>query len=138
MTAQQRGEAFRPKPTKQDFEYKVIEKKRADGTVYYIGESTLTGRLQILTENKYRKNKYEDDRMRALMCGSIGGRMTKYVPMYELMDACESISRVVKHAQFVDPCLVKEIICKIRRDNKAKVENLKHSKVVSIGECPCK
>ena len=136
------------KNQKPSFEYRVTEKRKATGELYFIGHSTNKGRLERLVECALTRSMFERDRDRYMMCGAgysnIPNKQPVYIPRYTLIDERECISRgslggaSVKPAELSDPCKVKEVICGLRKSKADREANLKYSKVVSVGECPCK
>ena len=117
--------------SKETFEYRVIEKKRSDGTSYYIGESTEVGQRTMLTTSPYIRL----SRPVTLHSQFEGVPRTPPVFMLVNIEAAQKQAAyggtAYQYYKFSDPCAVKEAICKVRSDQK----NLAYRQVVSEGKC---
>ena len=124
-----------------DFDYRITEKKRANGATYYIGEGVLAGELCLLVECAYEKRRYDSERDRIMYSGSMSA-IPKYKPRYVLKPALGALyeyghSPSDVRAEMSDPVEMKEIICAVIKDSKVRATNLAHKKVISVGVCKC-
>lgn len=124
-------------------EYVIVERKKADGTIYYVAyNEQLKFAMREGTWGRYPhkfwlcERRYPQGQVFQSQFSGLEQLASFRSPTLELWDE-EFIADATNafRKEFQDPCAAKETICRVIKQQAERTANRDHCRIVSEGEC---